>query len=121
MKRAPRRKFGRSFDRTRRLRRPATDRRETIPCLPGFLLVEIDLCIATTIVRTLGCACGTLERDSVLADLGANDLDVEEIVDACETAMGLPEESVWERVTGRPSRLTVEQISKLFVSRLAEE
>ena len=72
-------------------------------------------CVAAVAAVTLGRRLASVTRDRRLMDLGADDLDAEEIVDACEGVLGLPQESVWRKVTARPSRLTIGQLSRLFV------
>ncbi len=72
-------------------------------------------CVAAVAAVILGRRFARVTRNRRLVDLGADDLDVEEIVDACEGVLGLPRESVWRKVTVRPSRLTIGQLSRLFV------
>ena len=83
-------------------------------CPAHPLRTDAGIRVGRIVARTLDLQLDSLRPESIFMDLGADDLDVEEIIYFSEAALNLPEDSVWRHVTVRPARLTVGEILELF-------
>ncbi len=86
------------------------------PYPKGTRAEAVTHCVAGVAAGILDLPVTRISPDVALGRLGADDLDVEEIVDTCEEIMGLPRESVLDQVEMRPSLLTVRRLSRLLVA-----
>lgn len=84
--------------------------------LPDPLGSDVEIRVSTIVARILDRPLDSLRPESVLEELGADDLDVAEMIYFSEAALNLPEDTVWRQVTVRPSRLTVGEVLELFTA-----